>query len=255
MLPSQGDFYVLPGAGTFEWIIGINLIYISILCFGIISLYFEMPVFLSSYVKSIGKKQQIGVVPTLELSSSKHLLKLWLRGMVLGFFMCNIAFSLSGNISFVSAMAIDPSGAQAPDAALMLLILWIIAIPSTLIIVPIWFMMDVGLAAAKNVEGVDFSSVNLASSRLYKIIKGYAGIGFIYNYALLIMGWISTPSPLGPLNTIAQLLSPLAVICATFPLIILMDHQKEKFKNRLEKTMVKLNLNNELKCTVELTGR
>jgi len=169
--------------GKFEWIIAVNLIIITILLSGIISLYLGIHTFLNIYVKSIGKKQQIGLISEIEVSGINHLLKLWIRAIILGFFISNLAFSIASNQSFVFAMVtpdqykllLDQNGfIPIPDPTLMLMIIWIIAILCTFIVVPIWFMIDAGLAASKRAKGFEFSSVNLATSRLYKIIKGYA---------------------------------------------------------------------------------
>jgi len=258
------DGYLLPFAGKLEWIFNINMTIVTILLCGIIALYVVMPAFLKLYVKSIGKKQQIGLVPEKQLSGKNHLLKIWLRGIVLGFFISNLAFTLVSNQNFILAMMTPTEESRllseigyipVPDPTLMMLLLWIIAIPCTIIVVPIWFMIDVGLAAVKKVKGFEFSSVNLAASFLYKIIKGYAGIGFAYNLFMMIYEWIARSNALDVINIVAQILSPLAIITSTFPLIILMDNQKGRFKAKLEKTLIKLDLNKDLKSNVELVNR
>lgn len=47
--------------------------------------------------------------------------------------------------------------------------------------------VDSGLVTTKKIKGVQFEAVNLASSPLYKVIKGYAGIGFVYNLIIMII--------------------------------------------------------------------
>ena len=255
--PSTTDAYILPFAGILEWVFPINMTIVIILLCGIIALYIGMPIFLKIYVKSIGKKQQIGLVPEQELSGNNHLLKIWLRGIILGFFISNLAFTLVSNENFVIAMMTPEEIARLgsipiPDPNLMYLLLWLIAIPCTLIVVPIWLMIDVGLVAVKKVKGFEFSSVNLAAGFLYKIIKGYAGIGFAYNLFIMIFEWVAGSNLSQVINIIAQILSPLAIIVATFPLIILIDNQKAKFKARLEKTLIQLDLNKDIEYKVDL---
>jgi hypothetical protein len=143
-----------------------------------------------------------------------------------------------------------------PDPNTMLQIMWILAIPLTLIVVPIWFLMDVGLVSAKKVKGVNFSSVNLSTSKLYKIIKGYAGIGFTYSLIMMLMDWAFARTYQSQIINIAvQFTTPLVIICSCFPLVLLMDSQKARFKKRFEKTIIKLDMNKELKSTIELIDR
>ena len=260
------DAYITFGAGRVEWLFASSLMPIAILGSGIMSLYLGLPIFTKMLVKSMGKKQQIGIVPEEELSGKNHLLRLWGRSLVLAFFIANIAYTLSANESFVLFMLTDVGEAEMisefgklliPDPMVMMQIIWMLAIPLTFLLVPIWFMIDVGLVSAKKVKGVDFSSVNLATSRLYKIIKGYAGIGFIYNFTILIVDWAIFQSGGGEgiFGTVIQLVVPLILISCVFPLVILMDHQKGRFKQKFEKTIIKLNMNKDLKCKVELIDR
>jgi len=262
---SNSDSYITFGVGRIEWLFSSNMMSIAIFGAGIMSLYLGLPGFTKLFVKLLGKKQQIGIVPEEELSSRNHLLKLWGRALIMAFFIANIAYTLSANETLVQFM-LTPEGETdminqygkllTPDPLLMMHLIWMLAIPLSFLLVPIWIMMDVGLVSAKKVKGADFSSVNLTTSRLYKIIKGYAGIGFIYNFVILIVGWtFDRDTPTQPINMVIQLLVPLILISCAFPLVILMDHQKERFKKQFEKTIVKLNMNKELKCTVELIDR
>ena len=262
---SDSDSYITPGLGRWEWLFSSNMMFIAILGSGIMSLYLGLPGFTKLFVKSLGKKQQLGIVPGEELSSKNHLLKIWGRSLILAFFIANISYTLSANETLVRLMLTPEGEANSisqwgkiliPDPLLMMHFIWMLAIPLTFLLVPIWVLMDVGLVSAKKVKGKDFSSVNLTTSRLYKIIKGYAGIGFIYNFAILIVGWtFERDTPSEPINMIIQLLVPFILISCAFPLVILMDHQKERFKMKFEKIIIKLDLNKELKCTVELIDR
>jgi len=263
---NPSDSYITPGAARLEWLFAGNMIYVSIFISGIVAIYLAMPSFTKLVVKTLGKKQQIGLVPEEELSSKNHLLRLWGRSIVLGFFIANICYTLSANEAFVTFMLTEVGetemrmiyGGQLliPDPNTMLQIMWMLAIPLTLIVVPIWFLMDVGLVSAKKVKGVNFSSVNLSTSKLYKIIKGYAGIGFTYNLIMMLMDWAFARTYQSQIINIAvQFTTPLVIICSCFPLVLLMDNQKARFKKRFEKTIIKLDMNKELKSTIELIDR
>ena len=262
---SDSDSYITFGVGRVEWLFSSNMMVIAIFGAGIISLYLGLTFFTKLFVKSLGKKQKIGIVPEEEITGKNHLLKLWGRSLILAFFIANIAYTLSANETFVRFMLTSEGESNMinqfgkiliPDPLLLMHLIWMLAIPLTFLLIPIWFLMDVGLVSAKKVKGKDFSSVNLSTSRLYKIIKGYAGIGFIYNFAILIVGWaFERETPSEPINIAIQLLVPFILISCAFPLVILMDHQMARFKKKFEKTIIKLDLNKELKCTVELIDR
>jgi len=263
---NPSDSYITPGAARIEWLFAGNMIFVAIFVSGILSLYLAMPGFTKLFVKTLGKKQQIGLVPEEELNSKNHLLRLWGRSLVLGFFIANICYTLSANEAFVTFMLTDIGEAEMkmlyggqlliPDPSTMLQIMWMLSIPLTLIVVPIWFLMDVGLVSAKKVKGVNFSSVNLTTSKIYKIIKGYAGIGFTYSLLMMLMDWAFARTYESELINIAvQFSTPLVIICSVFPLVLLMDNQKARFRKKFEKTIIKLNMNKDLKCTVELIDR
>ena len=264
---SDTDSYITFGAGRMEWFFASSMMSVAILGSGILSLYLGVPLFSKMLVKSLGKKQQVGVVPEIELSGAKHLLRLWGRSLVLGFFIANISYTLSANENFILFMLTDVGEAEMrsqyggalliPDPLLMMQLIWMLAIPLTFIVVPIWTMIDVGLASAKKVTGVDFSSVNLTTSRLYKIIKGYAGIGFIYNFTILILDWsiFKSTAEEFEFGTVIQLVVPFVLISNVFPLAIFIDYQKKNYKKKFEAIITKLDMNKELKCTVELIGR
>ena len=54
------------------------------------------------------------------------------------------------------------------------------------------------------------------------------------------------------INLIVMMLSPLMGICFMFPLVILIDHKKERFRKQIEKTLIKLDLNKDIKVSIEL---
>ena len=262
----SSDSYITFGAGRVEWFFAANMMVIAILGSGIMSLYLGLPIFTKMIVKSMGKQQQIGIVPEEEISGGKHFIKIWGRSMVLAFFIANISYTLSANEGFILFMLTDVGEAEMlagnnnalliPDQLLMMQLIWMLAIPLTFLLIPIWALIDVGLVSVKKVKGLDFSSVNLATSRLYKIIKGYAGIGFVYNFTMLILDLaLFSEGGRDVFGTVIQLFIPLILISCASPLVILMDHQKQHFKKKFEKTIIKLDMNKELKSTVELIDR
>ncbi|MBN1800009.1 MAG: hypothetical protein JW891_00790 [Candidatus Lokiarchaeota archaeon] len=263
-LPENEDLYVFPGKGKYEWIFAINMIIVSVLCCGFLAILVGISAFLKIFIKIMIRKEKIGTVLETELSPKQHFFRLWGRALVLGFFISNIAYSLASNETVVSmlltplelSIQIEEYGAvQVPSAPMMLQLIWLVAIPCTLILCPIWAIIDSGLVSTKKTKGLDFSSVNTATSRLYKIIKGYAGIGFAYNLFLMVFDWAVKSGDSSVINTMAQILSPIGVISATFPLIVIMDREKSMIRKKIEKSLIKLDLNKELKLTLELKDK
>lgn len=109
------------------------------------------------------------------------------------FFMLNICYTLASQnviINYWRSLNPDPKttmGLMKPDPGVMFDLTIIICIPCTIIIVSIWTMKDSGLVIMEKVKGVDFSMINPAGSRNYRIIKVFAGVDFIYNFVVLII--------------------------------------------------------------------
>ena len=87
------------------------------------------------------------------------------------------------------------------------------------------------------------------------MVKGYAGVGFLYNLIVMILTWVTGDEVTGFeefLGIFMRLISPLLVISFTLPLIILIDSQKTRFNENLWKIMKDLGMNNRFVLTTEL---
>lgn len=146
--------------------------------------------------------------------------------------------------------SVYPEGVKLiPDPELMIQIMWIVAIPCILFLVPIWLMMDIGLVKTRKVAGFDFENVNIAGSKFYKFVKGYAGIGFVYNLILIVFVWASDDVPV--IRTVMRLISPIIVISYMFPVVVIIDYNNEKFKKKLWKRLKKYEIDKKLIITME----
>ncbi|MFW9827434.1 MAG: hypothetical protein ACFFEY_07585 [Candidatus Thorarchaeota archaeon] len=252
-------FFITPGNVKFEWIFAIVMAGASGTFAGLFSLFTVSPFFIKLYIKILSKKHKVGLVRQEELSGRLLFRKIWIRSFILGFFIGNICYTLASQEFIIEFMrSVDLLEAYSiPDVETMWQLAWIIAIPCTLIIIPIWVMMDSGLVVAKKVKGVGFESVNLASSPLYKVIKGYAGIGFIYNLIVMIIFWVIPQIRRGAFEMaiIVQIISPLIAAGSTFPGVIIIEYYKKNLRKQVEKTLIKLNVNNDLFYNVELKNR
>ncbi|MHA1460855.1 MAG: hypothetical protein ACTSO8_05180 [Promethearchaeota archaeon] len=144
-----------------------------------------------------------------------------------------------------------------PDVSTMWQLAWIVVIPCALIVIPIWVMMDSGVVTTKKIKGVQFEAVNLASSPLYKVIKGYAGIGFVYNLIIMIVFWVTPVIQRGifDMAIIIQIISPLIAAGSAFPGAMILEYYKPRIRTLVEKTLIKLDMNKNLVYNVELKDR
>jgi hypothetical protein len=146
---------------------------------------------------------------------------------------------------------VNPSGITLiPDPELMIQSMWMVAIPSVLVIVPIWVMMDIGLARTRKIRGVDTEFYSLTGSKTYKFIKGYAGIGFFYNLSLILFVWSTDAVPV--IRNIVRLISPLIVIVFMFPLVILIENNNEVFKRKLWNKLKNYDINQKFNVSISM---
>ncbi len=255
---SEGNF-ITPGNVQIEWIFAILMAGVCGTIAGLISIFFVSSIFIKIYVKTLSKKNKVGLVDMEKLSGSLLFRKIWIRSIILGFFVGNICFTLAGQEIIVEFMrSVDPSMIYSlPDVETMWQLAWIITIPCALIVIPIWVMMDSGLATNKKIKGVQFEAVNLASSPLYKVIKGYAGIGFVYNLIIMIIFWVTPVIQRGifEMAIIIQIISPLIAAGSAFPGVMILEYYKPRIRTLVEKILIKLDLNKDLVYSVELKER
>ncbi|MHA1191842.1 MAG: hypothetical protein ACTSP9_06045 [Promethearchaeota archaeon] len=252
-------FFITPGNVQVEWIFAIVMAGICGTIAGLISIIFISPIFIKSYVKVLSKKHKVGLVNIEKLSGSLLFRKIWIRSLILGFFVGNICFTLAGQEFIVEFMrSVNPlSTYSIPDVETMWQLAWIVTIPCTLIVIPIWVMLDSGIISIRKIKGVQFESVNLASSPLYKVIKGYAGIGFIYNLVIMIIFWVVPVIQRGvfELAMIIQIISPLIAAGSAFPGVMILEYFRPRIRKRVEKILMKLDMNKDLVSNIELKSR
>jgi len=254
----EGDF-ITPGNVQIEWIFAIVMSGVCGTIAGLISIFFVSPIFIKRYVKTLSKKHKVGLVDIEKLGGSLLSRRIWIRSIILGFFVGNICFTLAGQEIIVEFMrSVNPSMTYSlPDVATMWQLAWVITIPSALIVVPIWVMMDSGLVSTKKIKGVQFEAVALASSPLYKVIKGYAGIGFLYNLIIMIIFWVTPVIQRGifEMAIIIQIISPLIAAGSAFPGVMILEYYKPRIRTLVEKILIKLDMNKDLVYSVELKDR
>ena len=258
-MPNPEGNFITPGNVQVEWVFAIVMAGVFGTIAGLISIFFVSSIFIKIYVKALSKKHKVGLVDLENISGSSLFRKIWIRSIILGFFVGNICFTLAGQEIIVEFMrSVNPSTIYTlPDVETLWQLAWIVTIPCSLIVIPIWVMMDSGLITTKKIKGVQFEAVNLASSPLYKVIKGYAGIGFIYNLIIMIIFWVAPVLQSGVfvMASIVQIISPLIAAGSAFPGVMILEHFKPRIRRLVEKTLIKLDLNKDLIYSVELKDR
>ena len=247
----KGNF-ILPGNERDEWIFTMIMMPLTIILFGFVGTILLSHLTIRIYIKLVRKNQKLGLVPTEKVFGSALYRKLLNRAIIIGFLAFNFSYSLSSQKLLIEFMrSVYPEGINLiPDPELMIQIIWIVSIPCTLMLVPIWLMMDIGLVKTKKVSGVEFESVNLSGMKFYKFIKGYASIGFLYNLVLLTFIWASDDVPF--MRAVMRAFSPILVICFMFPLVIYIEIKNEVFKKKLWRKLKKYKINKKLLYEIKI---
>jgi hypothetical protein len=254
------DYFITPGMSNTEWFFALNIfLLLSLLGSGFLA-YVLSNAFLKMYVKSSAKNRKVGLILFEDLTSGQLLRKMLTRCLILGFFMANIAYTLANQGIIIDAWRLDApqGGIDIPDPEVMYHLLWLTAIPCVLFLIPIWLMINAGIVSTKKLRGADFETVNLTVSPLYKIVKGYAGIGFLYNYLIMLSFWALPNMTAGGeqmMGGIMQLISPLTIVLLMIPLVVLIELQQMKFRKKVEEILEKLDLNQEFINNIELKKR
>ncbi|MHA1473099.1 MAG: hypothetical protein ACTSQW_08390 [Promethearchaeota archaeon] len=263
LLPSGGPegWYITIGNTQTEWTFAILMYPLMLMIAGLFSLYFISPLVSKLIFKSTAKKHKLGLAPTRRLKGSSLFIRIFGRSTLLALFAFNICYNLASQEFIVQFMrSVSPSAPYSiPDVDTLLHLLWIVIVPCTIIIIPIWVLIDAGVISTKKIKGIDFEFTNLGTSSLYKIIKGYVGIVFIYNLlAILLVRFGPSGGHIDPqsiLSLILGMISPIVGICLTFPLVIYIDYRKDRSKERVENILRKLKLNRDISCVVKLKDR
>jgi hypothetical protein len=231
---------------------------ISVLVSGIISYFIFTRFFLKKYTKSLRKFQGVGIVHSEELEGYLLWRKLLIRAAISALFTINICLTLASQeiiVKFLRSVYPDKYY-MIPDYLTIIMLYWIIAIPCNFILVPIWLIRDSSIVVAKKIKGVDFESADLAIGSIHRIIKGFITISFLYNFIVVTSSFsISTYQRREEgyeLDYIGQLFLPIILISFSIPLIVFIDYQRDRFRAKLEKILIDLDMYKELITNYEL---
>ncbi|MFX0183740.1 MAG: hypothetical protein ACFE95_11710 [Candidatus Hodarchaeota archaeon] len=250
------DYFITPGEYSIEWILSIWLVPVFILISGIIAMLFMLKYFLKFYIKRIGTKNTLGLVTVEEVTGLSLFRKFFINGIILAFFIFNLTYSLASQSVVVEFMrSVNPAEIVdlVPDIEVLLQLLWLVSIPCTLIFVLIYIIRDLGLVYSDDVKGYDIQSVNLVTTSLYQLIQGYASLGFLYNFSVSIISWTAIPGMgVTEMGFIMMFISPIIAVVCCFPLMILLDHQRNRFKEKAWDILKELEMNKRLTLNINL---
>ena len=250
------DYFITPGEYSIEWILSIWLVPLFILISGIIAIYFVLKYFLKFYIKRIGTKNTLGLVAFEEVTGIPLFRKFLINSIILAFFIFNICNSLASQSFVVDFMrSVNPSEIVdvVPDIEVLLQLLWFVSIPCTIFFVLIYIIRDLGLVYSDGIKGYDIKSVNLVSTSLYQIIQGYAGLGFVYNFTVSVISWTFIPGMgITEMGFIMTFISPIIGVICCFPLMILLDYQRSRFKEKTWDILKELEMNKRITLNIDL---
>jgi len=263
LIPPLGPegYYITIGNNQIEWMFAILMYPVMLMITGLFSIYIVSSLVSKLIFKSTAKNKNLGLAPTERLKGTSLFIRIFGRSTLLALFVFNVCYNLASQEFIVQFMrSVLPSAPYSiPDVDTLLQLLWVVVTPCTLVVVPIWFIIDAGVISTKKSKGVDFEFTKLGSSGFYTIIKGYVGIVFIYNLtAILLARFGPSSDPYIPENLLSMMLglfSPLVAICCTFPLVIYIDYQKDRSKERVDNILRKLKLDKDIIYTIELRER
>ena len=245
----EGQF-IFPGDERFEQLFAAIMIPISAFISGIISYFIFTRLFLKKYAKSLIKFQKVRIAPLEKLDGYLLWRKLMMRAILSALFTFNFALTFASQEVIVQYLrSVNPDKFyMIPDFITILMLYWIIIIPCTIILVPVWLIMDSGVVVDKKIKGVDIYSADLAIARFYRVIKGFIKISFLFNFIVVTISFsINTyirREPGWEIDFIGQLLFPIIIISFSIPLVILIDYQEDRFRNKLLKILGDLDLRN-----------
>ena len=250
------DYFITPGNYSIEWTLTIWLAPVFILLSGIITISFALRYFLRYYIKRIGAKKTLGLVKVEEVTGMPLFRKFLGNSIILAFFTFNLCYSLASQPIIVEIMrSVNPSQITniVPDIEVLYHLLWIIFIPCTFAFVLIYIIRDLGLVYQDTVKGYDIKSVNLVTTRLYHLLQGYASLGFLYNYIILTVTWATFPGMgVTEMGFIMMFLSPIIAIVCCFPLMILLDYQRQRFKEKVWNILEEIEMNKRITLDINL---
>jgi len=204
---------------------------------GFLVSYLFVPLFLFIHKKIIGRNMIYGIE---EVQKSEKFTKIF-RGLFPALMSINFSLLLASNqgiIEFIINYEKIPSGVATSMLSLLILSIPTIGLAMALFS-PVWFLLDAGIVYSNQEKIVKKSLEEPVEGRTLggwymHFLKGYAGIGTIFSYYLLILLFIAQITRKGEIISTPQLIQvilnsfifvPLFLLIAisAIPAIILLD--------------------------------
>lgn len=225
---------IIPGINSGTQVTMLFAIYpFAILIFGITFGYITAPIYLILHKYIIGRKMTYGIYqrPSLDTEKFRKLGSGFFPGLVA----INIAIML---VQYLSPLLLHNyvftwGGRQSTFFGFIVLLAFTTAI-SSILFSGVWFLNDAGIGYSNKEKVKDTDEILEIRScgGWYKqLLKGYAGIGAIFTYTILITDfWVSMEVIMDPMTTILLLSVivpiPIYAAMAVLPTIILLELTK-----------------------------
>nr|MDO8112075.1 hypothetical protein [Candidatus Sigynarchaeota archaeon] len=240
MTSAPQGFFIMPGNLKTEWVLAIFLIPAVNVGAGMLASFAGTGIF-ASILFSRGKKTRAVYLASTEPLPVKALARqIFSRALILGLFSLNLAYTAASQEFIVDfwRSAAPTSMHSLPDPEVMLQLVWIAMIPSAIFIVPIWCINDAGIAESKKQDGLALTVTQLAGTNLYRFVKGYIGITFVFNLGYLIASWVLPfiwSTGFSWFLIVVQFTSPFLVICMLIPLPIILALLRGRLRGFIER--------------------
>lgn len=241
-----------PGLYAFEWLFSLWMIPVMAIVVVLLSEYIAIYLYFNIFIRFLSKKSTIGIAQTEHLSPTMTWLKIFTRSFILALFTMNISYMLSSQSFIVDVIRTDlpVSSLILPDALTMYGILYLVIIPCSFILIPIWISNDIGLISSKKIRKKDVNDVKLVSTPIYKLVKGYVGIGFVFNLIVLTADiFLNTYGD--PFSVTLLLMAPLIIVFFVSPMVVLIEIKQKSFNIRMLRFLEKLGLNRKIEVTID----
>jgi hypothetical protein len=246
-------FITAPGLYAFEWLFSLWMIPVTAVLTGLFSGYIAMFLYINFFIRYKSRKGTIGITQTEELSPAMKWIKIFIRSFILALFTMNLSYMLSSQEIVVDVIRLDQPASSIilPDPLTMYGLLYLVIIPCSFLLVPIWISNDIGIISSKKIRKKNINDVKLVSTPIYKLVKGYVGIGFIFNLIVMIAN-IALNTYGDAFSLTLLIISPLIIVFFVTPIVVLIEIGQMSFKKRILGMLEKLGLNKKIEVIINL---
>jgi len=223
--------------------------------FGLLFGYLFSPIYLAIHKYIFGRKMSYGIQKAPEQERFKKAFR--------GFFPALMTINLSLLLVefFVDIVISEglPRSDEVKNFMTFIFLLILTIGPATGIFSAAWFLDDAGISFTnkEKVSGLrDVTEVRGIGKWYMYALKGYAGIGVIFSYFLILMQFLTRLEDVTEIifDSVLTFLLPFLITAAIMPALLLFEHIKEHRVNYIRNIANKLGINKIMELEVKLTS-